>query len=149
MRRALADPLRPHPAALALAAAGAIDPDDETRDLLALVDDRGLRRRTVEADLGDDQERRQQVALAPQQLGEIFRRGGNRHGRLEAAADQALGPRGLERFRDLAPDLEQSAPLGVERIVEPLDWNLRRTPEEPALRPPPPHGPPRPRGGER
>src|SRR5207244_700917 len=47
MRRALADPLRPHPAALALAAAGAIDPDDETRDLLALVDDRGLRRRTA------------------------------------------------------------------------------------------------------
>src|SRR6266704_3692443 len=130
MHRALADPLRPHPAALALAAAGAIDPDDETRDLLALVDDGGRRRRTVEGDLGDDQERRQQVALTPQQLGEILRRGDDRHGRLEAAADQALGPRGLERFRDLAPDLEQSAPLGVERIVEPLDWHLGKARSE-------------------
>src|SRR3989442_14349843 len=102
MRRALADPLRPHPAALALAAAGAIDPDDETRDLLALVDDRGLRRRTVEADLGDDQERPQQVALAPQQLGEIFRRGGNRHCRPEAAADAGLGTPCTHSFRELA-----------------------------------------------
>src|SRR5687767_15967063 len=94
--------LRTRPAALALVARRAVDADDEAGDVLALVEDGGPTAVGREIHPGDDEERGQQLALAREELGEILRRGHDAHAGLEAAADELLGARRLERLGHLA-----------------------------------------------
>src|SRR5262249_48649432 len=102
---ARADVLAARPAALALPTARAVDADDETRDVLALVRDARARVRAIERHARHDEDRRQQGALGAQQRWQVFRGARDAHRGLEPAADQLLGPRGLQRLRDFTTDL--------------------------------------------
>src|SRR5262250_2644151 len=133
MLAALADVLAARPAALTLLTACAVHADNQPRDVLALVRDARARARALELDARHDEDRRQELALGREQRRQVLGRVDDPHRRLEPAADQLLGPGGLERLGDLAPHFEQPVPVALERVVEPFARRVREALEVHAL----------------
>src|SRR5262249_2814657 len=98
MLAVLAHVLAPRPATLALLAARTVHADHEPRDVLTLVGDARARGRALELHARHDEDRRQERALGAEERRQVLGRVDDPHRRLEPAADQLLGPRGLQRL---------------------------------------------------
>src|SRR5215467_9326318 len=130
---ALAHALAARPAALALLAARTVHADDEAGDVLALIGHACPRAGAAELHARHDEDRRQECLLGGEERRQVFGRVDDPHRRLEPAADQLLGPGGLQRLGDLPPHLEQPVPVALERVVEPLARRVREAFEVHAL----------------
>src|SRR5258708_7759245 len=123
MGRIAPDLLAACPAPLALFPRRAVDADDEPGDVLALVA-HALAAAALEVDARADEQRRQRRALGGGQPRHILGRRLDPPARPQPAADQLLRAGRPQRLGYLAAPLEQAVPLGLERVVEPLQRHL-------------------------
>src|SRR5262245_36181584 len=126
MRRVLPDAGAPRPTALTFPPAQILRRhhlDGETRNVLALVADRGAARRPLEQAHARDVEecREERPTLLLQQRPPFFLgRARDVDDRVDALADASLLARRLEGARDFPSYLEQSLPLRGETLVDPF-----------------------------